>query len=193
MKKRPYCGAEYPDDTPACPIDQTPLGEAPSETISEALPRKFPIFAVVSEKKVPVSLVIISYLFLIPGAMYLSVIIFIIILSFFGGFPGGFTTWLCIFAAPIAVFFFLLSRGLRRCSPGWRICALVLTWWGFLVIAFKVGYFLTHGATDGESTLEFLVTYALGIIIQIWQYRVLTRPDVRELFYGKPDHSSHFQ
>ena len=30
MKACPYCGAEYPDDTLACPIDQTPMSPEPA-------------------------------------------------------------------------------------------------------------------------------------------------------------------
>ncbi|HEY3761121.1 MAG TPA: hypothetical protein VGN23_05190 [Verrucomicrobiae bacterium] len=193
MKKCSYCGAEYPDETTACPIDQTPLGETSPEQISETPSRKFPIFAVFSENKVPVSLAIVSYLYFFPAAMCCAVIAFIMMFSFLGASLSGRMVLMCMVAAALAVFFVFLSRGLRRCSPGWRICALVLIWWGFLAIAFDVGhYFATHETPRHESPREFFIYYGLTIIIQIWQYRVLTRPDIKELFYGKPDYSTQF-
>ncbi len=108
MKKCPYCGTEYPDDTPECPIDRTPFEEISPEPISEAPSRKFPVFAVYSENKVPVSLVVVSYLFFFPSAMCFAYITFVLILSSFGGFLSIFTTLTCIIAAPGGVFFLLL-------------------------------------------------------------------------------------
>jgi hypothetical protein len=184
MKKCPYCGAEYPDDATACAIDQTPFGEVPSE----ASPRlKLPTFAIFSEYKIPVSLSIVSYLFFFPGAMCFAFIALAILLLFLpgGSFASGIMFLPCLIGGAYGFFCLCLSRGLRRCSRGWRTCALVIIWWGFIVMAFGIGrYLLTHKTPSHETTIEFLAGYAFGFVVQVWQYRVLTRPDIRDLFYG---------
>ena len=43
MKACPYCGAEYPDDTRVCPIDQTPISPEPAAPKSvSARPKVLP-------------------------------------------------------------------------------------------------------------------------------------------------------
>lgn len=86
-----------------------------------------------------------------------------------------------------------LSRGLRKCSRGWRTCALVLIWWGFIGLTFSIGrslltYIQTydHGHKTADAlTVRFWIVCGLYFIFQVWQYRVLTRPDIRELFYNE--------
>jgi hypothetical protein len=78
-----------------------------------------------------------------------------------------------------------ISRGLRRCSPGWRTCALLSLWFDFASLTYGSVYWLlkVHG---GKAFSDYAPwEYAVGIayvFFKIWQYRVLTRPDVRELF-----------
>ena len=64
MKKCPYCGAEYPDDTIECAVDKTPFEETHSDFISVMPP--------ITKRKIPISLSIVSYLFfLLPGFILL--------------------------------------------------------------------------------------------------------------------------
>jgi hypothetical protein len=181
MKKCSYCGAEYPDDATACVIDETPLDEVQSEPTHF----KHPTFAIFSEHKIPVSLAIVSYLFFFPGAMCFAGVISILALIVISGGDaiGGWVVPGCVLGLAVGIFWTLLSRGLRRCSRGWRTCALFFIWWGFIAIAFNVTrYLMTQKTPDHESATLFWVGYGMGFVLQVWQYRVLTRPDVRELF-----------
>jgi hypothetical protein len=105
-------------------------------------------------------------------------------LIFSGGFAGdGVIVLESLLGGVVGVFFLYLSRGLRKCSRGWRTCALILIWWGFIGMSFNVGrYFFDQKTFHHETIAEFLLENALGFILQVWQYRVLTRPDIRELF-----------
>ena len=181
MKRCSYCGAEYPDDATECAVDKTPLVEVQSE------PGRFrrPTFAVFSEHQIPVSLAIVSYLFFLPGAMGFAAVIFILALLIISGGQAisGWAVLGCIVGSAVGIFWLLLSRGLRRRSRGWRTCALVLIWWGFIAIAYSiVRYFLTHATPRHDPPVMFWLEYGVGFIVQVWQYRVLTRPDVRDLF-----------
>ena len=84
----------------------------------------------------------------------------------------------------IAILFVYVSRGLRMGSPRWRTCALVFTWLQFAIVIFGiVRYFLTGGHHQHEWAAKDWLEYAFGVIVLTWQYRVLTRPDIRDLFY----------
>jgi hypothetical protein len=182
MKRCPYCGAEYSDDAMECAIDTTPLVEPQSEPDK---PRKHIKFAIFSEYQIPVSLAIVSYFFFVPAAIcFAGVIAILALLILSGGEAASPIAMLCcIGCGAIGMFWLLLSRGLRKCSRRWRICALVLLWWGFAGMTITViRYFLTHQAPNHETSTEFFAVYAFGFIVQIWQYRVLTRPDIRDLF-----------
>lgn len=95
------------------------------------------------------------------------------------------TIWfLAGFGYTVAAIF--LSRGLRRCSPGWRTFALLSLWFDFACIAYWLGYCLLK-VHDWKKELSECTPweYAAGaayVLFKIWQYRVLTRPDIRELF-----------
>ena len=71
--------------------------------------------------------------------------------------------------------------GLRRFSTGWRTCALVLIWIQLIVIP----VIFVFGASARVPAF-----YAAGCLawylLQLWLYRVLTRPDIRNLFYDQP-------
>ncbi|HEV2696200.1 MAG TPA: hypothetical protein VG347_25160 [Verrucomicrobiae bacterium] len=86
--------------------------------------------------------------------------------------------WLCIGS-------FFLSRGLRRGSRGWRTCALMLTWWAMLsTVGGAIWYFFSHDTHKrmDMSPITFFACSIIYFLFSAWQYRVLTRPDVRELF-----------
>lgn len=184
MKQCSYCGAEYPDDATECAIDKTPFGEAPSET-SPGI--KLPTFAVFSEHEIPVSLTILSYLYFLPAALCFAYLACFMCLFFLS--RGGSSVldgWIilgCIAVGAIGLFFLCLSRGLRKCSRGWRTCTLVFIWWGFIGTAISIGrYLVTHKMPGHATTTEFLLSCAFTFMVQLWQYRVLTRQDVKDLF-----------
>jgi hypothetical protein len=85
-----------------------------------------------------------------------------------------------------------IGIGLFRLSQGWRTCALVFTWIALLALP-AIGFlFLGHsgpldftffGEKVGYASKEFGLAMIVALFIYtIWQYRVLTRPDVRHLF-----------
>jgi hypothetical protein len=82
--------------------------------------------------------------------------------------------------------------GLRRFSRGWRIYALAWTWLGMIAfpILFVVG-FITSRQIDFNifdvtsrhlSPIWLSITCLLMFLLNIWQYRVLTRRDIIVLF-----------
>jgi hypothetical protein len=79
MKRCPYCGAEYPDSATECAIDKTPF----EQTSREPFSLKFLNFGIVAEQKIPLSLSIVSYLFFLPGALFLAFSVFIPFLFLF--------------------------------------------------------------------------------------------------------------
>jgi len=233
MQQCSYCGAEYPDDATECAIDKTPLGDVPSEAPANA-PLKLPPFGVFSERKIPVSLALVSYLFFSAGAGLFAVFGFFAFMMLFmvgdygsnhilvsclvGGvlailvvcclliFPitmlvaggifavfftvyeiaatgGGWTILSRLGGVAIAILFVYISRGLRMGARGWRTCALVFIWLEFAMVAFGiVHYFLTGPHHQHEWAVKDWLECALGVLVLAWQYRVLARPDVRDLF-----------
>ena len=231
MKKCSYCGAEYPDDAVACVIDQTPFGEIPREP---ATPIKLPPFGIFSERKIPISLTLVSYVFFVTGAGLFAAIGFLAFMIVFlagdygsshiliscviGGvlaisavccllmfpivmliacviFAVGFTLYEIVThggsvailsrlgEVTAAILFVYISRGIRMSIRGWRTCALVFIWFEFAFVAFSiVQHFLTKGHQQLGWTTKDWLECALGVIVLAWQYRVLTRPDVRDLF-----------
>ncbi|HTB86100.1 MAG TPA: hypothetical protein VK742_20810 [Candidatus Sulfotelmatobacter sp.] len=86
------------------------------------------------------------------------------------------------------------SRGLRRLSRGWRICALIFTWIGILGIIFEGCVLLApqlqtvrHRSTGELSAQNIILLMVCALLFQLWQLRVLTRADVHDLFiYNAP-------
>jgi hypothetical protein len=82
--------------------------------------------------------------------------------------------------------------GLRRFSSAWRTCALAFLWSGLLFapVMFFVGlvrerpaWFGVFGVRLASVPPSWLAIAALPLFaITLWQYRVLTRPDIRSLF-----------
>src|SRR5260221_10533190 len=130
-------------------------------------------------RQTPIALSVISYLFLIMGIV--AVIEMIITASRGAIHPDFYVLGLGIFA------------GLRRHSRGWRTCALIFTWFGLIGLAVMIGFILFDGGMvfRRPSDLKFvdisliwsLIIVMPFFVLQLWQYRVLTRPDVRSLFY----------
>jgi len=147
------------------------------------------------KQKIPPALSVVSYLYFLIGIGNLA----------FGGYliylvvttkgldltdPGTIlvTSYIIIGLLLIGV-----SRGLRRCSRGWRICALIFIWIGILGIVAD-GYKLlapqlqtTSHRHIGELSPQTIILLVVGaLLFQLWQLRVLTRADIHDLFYHKP-------
>ena len=94
-----------------------------------------------------------------------------------------------------------ICAGLRRYSRPWRTCALVFIWLGFIFYGCVLAVFLYCVAFNAEQIIQAppfgfkdfkdseaeliwpLIGVALLFALQFWQYRVLTRPEIRSLFY----------
>lgn len=86
----------------------------------------------------------------------------------------------------------LVGIGLLRFSRGWRTCALVFLWIAliclplvalvFLFLAGAVNYTIFwQNMGEGSRWLGVALAAVLFVVV-LWQYRVLTRPDIRNLF-----------
>lgn len=130
-----------------------------------------------SEKNVPISLKIIAALFFISGVSTLINMIYLLFhnhINFNFSVLGIFVGW-----------------GLIKLKSGWRICALVFTW--FALIGTPIAATVILNATGripiaitgipGTTTRSW-VLLMLGIIFTFafWQYRVLTSPKIKALF-----------
>jgi multisubunit Na+/H+ antiporter MnhF subunit len=130
-------------------------------------------------RPIPVTLSVVSYVFFASAILA----VFKILSSVMNGsIPLDFDIvgfWICF--------------GLRRYSRLWRTCALVFIWLGIIgsLIAFLIGLF-------GRASIEilgkpygdipgfwFLIVAALFFALELWMYRVLTRPNIRGLFYDE--------
>ena len=82
--------------------------------------------------------------------------------------------------------------GLLRFRNGWRVLTLVSLWVSFIVTAIFLPVWLVSprfslSVFGWRSDSKLLALGLLGVVFAfaLWQYRVLTRPAVRELFTGK--------
>src|SRR5665213_572217 len=137
----------------------------------------------ISGRQIPTSLSVVSYLFLIASIVSVIEIVFS--------------------AARGAIhpnFYFLglwIFTGLRRYSRGWRTCALVFIWVSLISLAVFIGIILFDGGvlwqrSSDHKLVELPLIWSLMIVVpffvlELWQYRVLTRPDIRNLFYGESE------
>ena len=130
-------------------------------------------------RPIPISLQIVALLFLLGGLC--SLIGTIIRLT------AGFINIDCGFLG-IPTYF-----GLRRLSLGWRTFALVCLWLGLIVspILFIFGLF-SHAPGDATlfgfhfaqvAPIWLSVVSVPMFLLELWQYRVLTHPKIRPLFF----------
>jgi hypothetical protein len=134
-----------------------------------------------SGRQIPTALSVVSYLFLITGV--LSVIEIVFSATRGAIHPNFLFLGLWIFA------------GLRRYSRGWRTCALVFIWISLISLTVFIGIILFDGGAlwqrpSDHKLVELPLVWSLMIVVpffilEMWQYRVLTRPDIRSLFYGE--------
>jgi len=148
----------------------------------------------IQKREIPRALSIVSYLYFLNGVWILALGGFFMYAEISASSFDLTDTSSILVASMMVLGLFLIgvSRGLRRCSRGWRTCALVLTWIGLLGIIFD-GYKLLapHLQSVSHKPVAELSTKSLlflvcGLIFQMWQLRVLTRMDVRDLFYDEP-------
>jgi hypothetical protein len=131
------------------------------------------------DRTIPTPLSVVSYVFLLTGILAAVEIIV--------GLTRG------AFHLNLAILGFWIFFGLRRYSPGWRTCALVFIWIGMIVPSLMFVLLLSLGRLgsvtifgqrhDGVSPFWILIPVALFFALEFWMYRVLTRPDIRRMFY----------
>lgn len=125
----------------------------------------------------PTALTVVAWIFIISGI--LAGVGMIIDL-----FQGRFTISLGV----LGIF---IGRGLLRWSRGWRTCALVFLWLGFILLPIialmalsgvraNVTFFGVQKGTLPGAVM--LIPCAAFFLLLLWQYRVLTRPDIRARF-----------
>ena len=134
------------------------------------------------ERKISTSLSVVSYLFLVMGIMA--------VIGIFSAFIQG------SFHFDFDVLGFWIFYGLRRYSQGWRTCALVFIWLCLITtpIGFFYGFFGSgpvfikiFGRHYADiSVIWISVVSAVFFLLGLWMYRVLTRPNIRIMFYDKP-------
>ena len=90
-----------------------------------------------------------------------------------------------------------IGPGLLRHSPTWRKWALVVLWFSFFAISLLAVFALLRPPLDFKifgfptapvplvPTLLFLLAL---LLLNLWQYRVLIRPDIHALFASVPLH-----
>jgi hypothetical protein len=127
---------------------------------------------------IPTSLKIVAFLFILSGIFSLIEVLVDLTQSH-----------LSINLGVLALF---IGPGLLRLSRGWRTCALVFLWIAMIGIPIVALIFMTasglldfnlFGQKVGDAPKGLgLVLLALMFALTVWQYRVLTRPDVRRLF-----------
>ena len=129
-------------------------------------------------RSVPTSLKVVAVLFILSGVASLVDVI----LSLFQG----------TLNFNLGVLGLFIGMGLLRLNPTWRVWALVFTWIAIigapiigLLFLFLPGplNFTLFGQPAGQAPKAAGVAVAAVIfLVALWQLRVLTRPDVRELF-----------
>ncbi len=127
--------------------------------------------------RIPLELQVVAVLFLVYGIFSAAGMLHRLV-------SGDFYLDLGIFCIP-AYF------GLRRFSQGWRTFALVGIWIGLLTspIIFLASVFIGKVSRQilgfkiaGIPSFWSSAVVVLFFLLYLWQYRVLTRPDIRALF-----------
>ena len=132
-----------------------------------------------SLRPIPKALAIVAILFLLEGVGSIAKIL----VKLYSG-----SVFIDFGVLGIPIFF-----GLRRFSAGWRTCALLFLWMGLLIapIMFISGFVVAHSVDSDLCGIPLgKVAPIWGTIISVplffltlWQYRVLTCPDLRARFY----------
>ena len=133
-------------------------------------------------RQLPISLKIVAILFILGG---IFAVIEVIVSLFYDRFSINFGV-LGLFIGP----------GLLALRPGWRTCALVFLWIAMIALPIIAIFmlansgpldFLVFGQKVGHApTWLGISAAAILFLLSVWQYRVLTRPDVRAIFRVGP-------
>ncbi|GMV91593.1 MAG: hypothetical protein AMXMBFR82_13710 [Candidatus Hydrogenedentota bacterium] len=127
---------------------------------------------------VPTALRIVATIHLVVGV--LAAIKFFVLLS-----QNTFSIQFGILGIPIYF-------GLLHYRNGWRICSLVLLWFGMIglpiigliaLVSHAPAYFELFGIKVAQIPRILVVFWVIPFFaLAVWQYRVLTRADIRVLF-----------
>ena len=127
--------------------------------------------------KIPVSLSIVSYIFLTLG-----IIGTIIAASALANPMVNVTIW-SVIRLCLGISYICLSRGLRRCSRGWYIYALVIAFFDIIaaiyVIYLYFGTQIFHSSSHPHRLILFLISI---LFLDLWVLLTLFRLDIRRLF-----------
>jgi hypothetical protein len=132
------------------------------------------------KQKIPIVLSVVSYFFFTLG-----------LIAGLRGFAGIVVSrsdlplqqWL---ALGLGVLYLYISRGLRRCSPKWHICAVTIICAAIILTIFQVGLFTlknAHNITAVTLLSCVLALFFLFLICGLPLY-ILLRRDIRQLFYS---------
>ena len=129
-------------------------------------------------RPIPASLKAVAILFILGGIL---AVIEVLVALAHGGINVNFGV-LGLFIGP----------GLLGLRPGWRTCALVFLWIAMIGIPIFLALMLVYaghlevsvfGQKFGHTSKGLGVVFAfVSFSLALWQYRVLTRPDIRRLF-----------
>ena len=126
---------------------------------------------------IPASLKIVAFLFLLSGVFSLIEVIVALMQSQLN--------------LNIGVVSLFIGPGLLRLSRGWRTFALVSLWVAMIGMPIIAIHFMTAGSLDfklfgqmvGHAPKELGIMLVGAVFsLAVWQYRVLTRPEVCSLF-----------
>jgi len=119
-----------------------------------------------NRSQIPAPLSAVSWIFLILAVIAVAQMAYY--------FMGG------LFRIQFNILGFWICLGLRRFSIGWRTCALVLIWLQLIVLPIM----FVFSILDGRSLLDPVEDMAL-FLLELWMYRVLTKPSIRNIFYDE--------
>lgn len=127
-------------------------------------------------RKIPVSLSVVSYIFFTIGLLA--------ILRGLGYAINGRASLLV--SLIVGVFYLFISGGLRRCARLWHVCALIVIACSLVSMVYGLVNYLRFPTYYDTSTFayRYLLLLAFMFSVNVWMLQVLTRADVRRLFYG---------
>ena len=178
MKKCSYCGAEYSDDLEACPVDNNPLVDS---ALSESL---------VNKRRLPLSLIIVSCLFLYPAINgFISFATGMnLVMPKIHAMDGnqlivciGYLLW--ILSWPLLCFGVVV--GLWKRSRFCYVIALLGYCYAYAVgVSENVRRLMDHFSPREPYYWCAVTGVALGAAIFLWPLYVLLRRDVRRIFWN---------
>lgn len=133
------------------------------------------------KQDIPVSLKIIAWLYMISGTLDAIGILRALANNHF--------------SINLGIIYIFAGIGLLKLRSGWRTFSLVMLWLGFIIAPLvlismtstdtSINFTLLGQSAGFISKSTALIFGVLIYALMIWEYRVLTRADVRELFVRK--------